>query len=40
VRAVNGAGNQQDWYEGYSIQAEIDPKTVLFTVYAPAVTNQ
>jgi hypothetical protein len=40
VRAVDGAGNQQDWYEGYSIQAEIDPKTVLFRVYAPVVANQ
>jgi hypothetical protein len=40
VRAVDGAGNQQDWYEGYSIQAEIDPKTVLFRVYAPVVVNQ
>jgi hypothetical protein len=40
VRASDGAGNQQEWYEGYSIQAEIDPKTVLFRVNMPIVANQ
>ena len=40
VRAADGAGNQQDWYDGYSAQAEIDPKTVILRVYAPLVANQ
>jgi hypothetical protein len=35
VRARDAAGNQQDWYEGYAIAAEIDPKTVIYRVYSP-----
>jgi hypothetical protein len=29
VRAMDAAGNQQDWFDGYSIQIQIDPNTVL-----------
>jgi hypothetical protein len=35
VRAVDAAGNQQDWHDGYSVQAAIDPKTILFRNYLP-----
>jgi len=37
VRAVDGAGNAQDWHEGYSVQALIDPKTILNRVNLPVV---
>ena len=37
VRASDAAGNQQPWYEGYSIQADIDPNTVLIKRFAPFV---
>lgn len=40
VRAVDGAGNAQDWYDGYSVTAAIDPKTVLVRSYLPAVAQQ
>ena len=34
VRAVDSAGNAQNWYEGYAAQADIDPKTVIYRLYA------
>ena len=37
VRAVDAAGNAQEWYEGYSAQAEIDPKTVLYKIYSAII---
>jgi hypothetical protein len=39
VRATDAAGNQQQWYDGYSVQASIDPKTVLFRNYLPALAK-
>lgn len=35
VRATDAVGNQQDWYDGYSVQAAIDPKTILFRNFLP-----
>lgn len=37
VRAVDAAGNAQDWYDGYSVQAQIDPKTIIYRDYMPVV---
>ena len=37
VRATDAAGNQQQWHDGYSVQAAIDPKTVLFRNYLPSL---
>ncbi|MCS7055987.1 MAG: PA14 domain-containing protein [Thermoflexales bacterium] len=37
VRAVDEAGNAQGWYEGYSVQAIIDPRTVVYRQYVPNV---
>ena len=37
VRAIDTAGNQQSWYDGYSMQVDIDPKTLLFKRFAPMV---
>ncbi len=37
VRATDAAGNQQQWHDGYSAQAAIDPKTVLFRNYLPSL---
>jgi hypothetical protein len=35
VRAVDRAGNAQKWHEGYSIQAQVDPRPALHTRYIP-----
>ena len=40
VRAVDAAGNKQDWYDGYSVQAAIDPKTIVFHNYLPTLIKQ
>ncbi len=37
VRATDAAGNQQEWHDGYSVQAVIDPKTAVFRNYLPNV---
>jgi hypothetical protein len=37
VRATDSAGNAQAWYDGYSIPAQIDLKTILHREYLPAV---
>jgi hypothetical protein len=37
VRAVDAAGNQQEWYDGYSVQAAIDPKTAIYRNHLPNV---
>jgi hypothetical protein len=37
VRAVDAAGNAQGWYDGYSVQAMIDPRTVLYREHLPIV---
>jgi hypothetical protein len=37
VRAVDSAGNVQDWYDGYSVQTQIDPRTVLHRGFLPTV---
>jgi hypothetical protein len=39
VRAVDGAGNAQDWYEGYAVQAFIDPKTIFRRTNLPVVNR-
>jgi hypothetical protein len=40
VRAVDNAGNRQEWYDGYSVQAQVDPKSVLYRGYLPAVHRE
>lgn len=37
VRATDPAGNSQDWYDGYSVQATIDPKTITYRVVLPLI---
>lgn len=37
VRAVDAAGNEQKWYDGYSVQAMIDPRATLYRRYLPTV---
>ncbi len=37
VRAVDRMGNTQAWHDGYSIQAQIDPRPPLFTSYIPII---
>jgi hypothetical protein len=37
VRATDVAGNAQQWYEGYSAQAAIDPKTTVYYGFVPWV---
>jgi hypothetical protein len=37
VRAVDAAGNAQQWFDGYSIQAQIDPRTAVNREYMPLV---
>lgn len=37
VRAVDAAGNAQGWYDGYSVQAMIDPRTVVYREHLPIV---
>ena len=39
VRAVDRMGNTQAWRDGYSIQAQIDPRPPLFTSYIPIITR-
>jgi len=39
VRARDNAGNEQPWYEGYSVQVEIDPKTLLYRRFLPLVQS-
>lgn len=39
VRAMDAAGNVQKWYDGYSVQAQIDPKTVVYREYLPLVSR-
>lgn len=39
VRAIDNAGNAQDWYDGYSVRAEIDPKAVVFRGFLPTVNR-
>jgi hypothetical protein len=40
VRGVDAAGNAQEWYDGYSIPAQIDPKTILYREFLPTVHQQ
>ncbi|MCS7088395.1 MAG: PA14 domain-containing protein [Thermoflexales bacterium] len=35
VRATDAAGNTQPWHDGYAVRAEIDPRTVLRTLFLP-----
>lgn len=37
VRAVDAAGNAQNWYDGYSVQAMIDPRSVVYREHLPIV---
>jgi len=37
VRATDAAGNAQKWYEGYSVQAMIDPRKRIQRAYLPIV---
>jgi len=39
VRAVDAAGNAQKWYDGYAVQAMIDPRTTVYRRYLPAVVR-
>jgi hypothetical protein len=39
VRAVDAAGNAQRWHDGYSVQAMIDPRTVVYRRYLPLLTR-
>jgi hypothetical protein len=39
VRSVDRMGNTQAWRDGYSIQAQIDPRPPLFTSYIPIITR-
>ena len=38
ARAVDWAGNAQDWYDGYSVIAQMDPNAVLAPVSTPSPT--
>ncbi len=37
VRATDKAGNVQDWLDGYSVQAQMDPNTNIIRTYIPLV---
>jgi hypothetical protein len=37
VRARDQAGNAQDWYDGYSVQAQVDPNLHVTYTYIPLV---
>jgi hypothetical protein len=37
VRATDKAGNVQDWLDGYSVQAQMDPSTYIIRTYIPLV---
>jgi hypothetical protein len=39
VRAIDSAGNAQEWYEGYSVRAEIDPKAIVYRGFLPTVNR-
>ena len=39
VRAVDAAGNAQRWHDGYSVQAMIDPRTVVYRRYLPLLSR-
>lgn len=39
VRAVDRAGNAQPWLDGYSVQAQIDPNTVIYRVMLPLMAR-
>ena len=39
VRATDAAGNAQKWYEGYSVQAMIDPRKRIYRAYVPIVAR-
>jgi len=39
VRATDAAGNAQKWYEGYSVQAMIDPRKRIQRAYLPIVAR-
>ncbi|MCS6773500.1 MAG: hypothetical protein NZ693_05225, partial [Thermoflexales bacterium] len=40
VRATDAAGNQQKWFDGYAVRAEIDPRRILYRTYLPLVYDQ
>lgn len=37
VRSRDHAGNEQDWYEGYAVQAQMDPELTIVKTYIPLV---
>jgi hypothetical protein len=37
VRARDQVGNQQDWYDGYSVHAQVNPNLSIFRTYIPLV---
>jgi hypothetical protein len=37
VRAHDNAGNTQDWLDGYSVQAQVDPNITIYRTYIPLV---
>jgi hypothetical protein len=39
VRATDAAGNVQKWYEGYSVQAMIDPRKRIYRTFLPIVAR-
>lgn len=37
VRATDAAGNQQRWFDGYAVRAEIDPRRIAYRSYLPTI---